>query len=146
MKITSDSFNDNTIFPEKFTHGKNPPLNIAEVPANAKSLAIVFHDPDAVSGDYIHWILWNIDPATTDIFTGEIPPEALEGITSAGLPGYANPSPPKGSGRHRYIFEVHALDDDLKLPANSFYADVIDEIKRHSIDYAMLTGTIDTSS
>ncbi len=143
MNLTSSAFIDNALFPQKYTNGINPPLSISNVSSDAKSLALVFHDPDAVSGDYIHWILWNIEPTTTCVLEDTLPAGSVEGVTSAGTTGYVSPQPPRGSGRHHYTFELFALDRKLDLPAATFYADILKEINNHKVATAKLTSIID---
>jgi hypothetical protein len=116
MKLTSPLFANNDGFPEMCTcDGKevSPPLEIAGVPARAKSLALVLRDPDAAEGTFIHWIMWNIDPKTEHIKTGHAPESAVFGKTTDGKIKYVGPCPPHGT--HRYIFTLYALDAKLYL-------------------------------
>jgi hypothetical protein len=139
MQLRSFAFDNNTTLPPRF-RGVNPPLDILGVPASAKSLALIMHDPDAVSGDYIHWTIWDIDPATTAILEGDAPSGSTEGVTTAGVPGYVGPRPPRGSGRHRYTFELYALDAVLDLLPGTPPDDLLQEIAKHRIGQANLIG------
>jgi len=98
MRLTSFAFNDNDELPPRYKGNVNPPLTIDGVPEAAKSLALIMHDPDGVSGDYIHWMVWDIDPTTAEILEDGAPSGSTEGVTSAGTTGYSGPKPPAGSG------------------------------------------------
>ena len=88
MIITSPSFDDGNTIPKKFTCDGgdiNPELLIQNVPAEARSLALIMHDPDApTAGGFTHWTVWNIDPATTLIKDESIPSGSVEGSNDAG--------------------------------------------------------------
>ena len=77
MKLTCSAFADGEKMPTEFAKlGANriPPLEIAGVPSEAKSLAIIVHDPDApMPGGFYHWTLWNIPPETTSIGADNVP-------------------------------------------------------------------------
>ena len=106
MKLTCSAFADGEKMPTEFAKlGANriQPLEIAGVPSEAKSLAIIVHDPDApMPGGFYHWTLWNIPPETTSIGADNVPANTVEGTTSWGTSGYNGPQPPFGN--HRYIF------------------------------------------
>src|SRR3984893_4866800 len=64
MKVTSTAFQEGGNIPSKFTcdgANVNPPLHIDQVPAGAKSLALIVDDPDAPGGTFVHWLVWNIN-------------------------------------------------------------------------------------
>jgi len=143
MRISSIAFNNNDPVPPRYKGRTNPPLDISGVPDEAKSLALIMHDPDAVSGDYIHWTLWDIDPQTTTILEDSIPTGATAGPTSAGTPGYVGPRPPSGSGRHHYTFELYALNTVLDLLPSSAPAELAQAIAAHTLAKATLIGVVD---
>jgi Raf kinase inhibitor-like YbhB/YbcL family protein len=117
LTITSPAFQPNQTIPEKYTcDGTNPPLTIEGVPEGTRSLALVFDDPDAPSGTFDHWILWNIPPSQHEIAEHSVP--GVEGLNSDQLHGYVGPCPPPGKP-HRYTFKVYAVDTELELDANS---------------------------
>ncbi|MBI4779037.1 YbhB/YbcL family Raf kinase inhibitor-like protein [Candidatus Falkowbacteria bacterium] len=117
MKLQSPVFSDNQYLPKKYTGEDlniNPPLIISEVPRQAKSLALILLDIDALMDDWVHWLLYNIDPATVKIEADSLPKGAIAGLTSFGSTAYSGPCPP--TGIHRYIFKLYALDARLDLP------------------------------
>src|SRR5436309_4860917 len=70
MKIVSSAFEEGGTIPEKFSkNGQNlsPELRVEGAPAEAKSLALIVDDPDAPVGLFTHWLVWNIDPKTSEI-------------------------------------------------------------------------------
>jgi Raf kinase inhibitor-like YbhB/YbcL family protein len=142
MIITSPSFNDGEMIPEKFTCDAgdfNPELQIQNVPPDAKSLALVLHDPDApMPGGFMHWVVWNIKPETTLIKEESTPPKSVEGKNSAGENQYTGPCPP--SGTHHYEFWLYALNILINLPENTEPSDAWKEIKAHAIAEAKLVG------
>ena len=128
MKITSSAFQEGGNIPPKFTcdgGDSSPPLRIAEIPSGAKTLALVVDDPDAPSGLFTHWIVWNISPQTNAIAEGSAP-QGVQGTNDFGKSGYGGPCPP--SGTHRYYFKIFALDQTLDLRSGA---------KRQELDKAM---------
>jgi Raf kinase inhibitor-like YbhB/YbcL family protein len=134
MNINSTAFQEGGNVPQKFTcdgSNVNPSLHFGGAPAEAKSLALIVDDPDAPSGLFTHWIIWNIDPKTTDIAENSAPPNAVQGTNDFGKTGYGGPCPP--SGTHRYYFKIFALDRPLNLKTSA---------KRKELDAAMRGHTI----
>lgn len=115
MKLNSVNFKDNSFLPPKYTCdglGINPDLQIDEVPTYTKSLALILEDPDAPSGMFAHWLMWNIAPDIKIIKEGLVPTNAIQGLNDYGKNDYGVPCPPQGT--HRYIFKVYALDITLE--------------------------------
>jgi Raf kinase inhibitor-like YbhB/YbcL family protein len=145
MILTSSAFNDGEMIPRKFTcegDGINPELQIHNVPSNAKSLALVVHDPDApIEGGFTHWVVWNINPATTMIKEESIPPRSVEGANSSGDVGWTAPCPPAGTGVHHYEFRLYALDvADVGLKPGVTMNELLDAAVTHIIEQAELIG------
>jgi Raf kinase inhibitor-like YbhB/YbcL family protein len=141
MKITTPAFQEGGNIPSKFTcdgSDANPPLRFEGAPAEAKSLALIVDDPDAPSGLFTHWLVWNIDPKTTAIDENSAPPNAIQGKNDFGKSGYGGPCPP--SGTHRYFFKVFALDRKLELPAGSKRAQLDAQMRGHVIAQGELMG------
>lgn len=140
MKITSSAFQAGGNIPSKFTcdgANVNPPLHFDQVPAEAKSLALIVDDPDAPGGTFVHCLIWNIDPKTTDIGENSVPPNAVQGKNGFGKSGYGGPCPP--SGTHRYYFRVYALDV-TGLKGGSTRADLDRTMQGHIIAQGELMG------
>lgn len=142
MNISSPAFTENAKIPKiyaKLGGNQRPPLAISDVPADAKSLAIVCHDPDAPGRDgFYHWTVWNLPTETAEIASESLPAGAVEGITSWSKPGWGGPQPPFGT--HRYQFYVYALDAVLDLPASTKPKELQSVIEPHIIEQAVLTG------
>jgi Raf kinase inhibitor-like YbhB/YbcL family protein len=141
MKLTSAAFAHGKGIPVKYTCsglGINPPLAIADQPAGTRSLALVMDDPDAPSGTFIHWLLWNIPPGAKEIKEGSrnIGPE---GVTDARRVGYAPPCPPPGPP-HTYRFKIFALDTPLDLKAGANRAQLEKAMRGHILAQAELDG------
>ncbi|MBW3568861.1 YbhB/YbcL family Raf kinase inhibitor-like protein [Candidatus Parcubacteria bacterium] len=145
MQLTSKDFENNQVMADKFTcRGENcsPQLNIKDVPQDAQSLCLILHDPDAVGSDFTHWLVWNIDPKTTVIEENSLPIGSMEGTNDFGNAGYGGPCPPAGTGTHRYIFELYALDTTLKLSDTTTEDQLRSAIESPIIDHAVLTGLV----
>jgi Raf kinase inhibitor-like YbhB/YbcL family protein len=128
MKITSSAFQEGANIPSQFTcdgAGTSPPLQITDIPSEAKSLALIVDDPDAPGGLFTHWTVWNIPPQTSAVGEGSAP-KGMKGTNDFSKSGYGGPCPP--SGTHRYYFKIFALDRELDLPFGA---------KRGQLDAAM---------
>lgn len=129
MRLTSPAFEDGAEIPARHTsegEDLSPPLRIEGVPPNAQALALVVDDPDAPSGAFVHWLLWNLSTETTDlpegIPNGETVPglaPAVQGKNEFGVVGYRGPAPPEGDAPHSYRFRLLALDSLIHLNPGS---------------------------
>jgi Raf kinase inhibitor-like YbhB/YbcL family protein len=105
------------IIPVRYTcHGEglSPPLHWSGAPAGTKTLALVVDDSDAPITPYIYWIVFDINPSTTDIQAGQLPSGARQAINSAGHAAY-DPLCPHNQ-EHSYRFTVYALHSPVSLP------------------------------
>ena len=139
MKIASSAFQDNAKIPLEYScqgKGINPPLSYIDVPTEAKSLVLIVDDPDAPSGTFVHWILYNMYPKIREIKENSVPLASL-GRTSSNKEEYVPMCPP--SGVHRYFFKLYALDAILALN-NPDKAQVEEKMQGHIIDKAELMG------
>ena len=140
MKILSSGFPEDEYIPKKYScEGDNisPPLTFNGMPRGTKSLALIMEDPDAPSGTFDHWIVWNIPPETE-----ELPEDAdlpLLGVNSKKETAYMGPCPPPGKP-HRYFFKLYALDKMLDLKAGSNKSALQKAMDGHILEEAELIG------
>lgn len=142
FKLTSPAFNQGSQIPSKYTcdgENINPHLIMHGIPARTKSLALLVEDPDAPSGLYVHWVMWNINPELKEIKEHTMPMGADEGINSGNQVGWDGPCPP--SGTHRYYFRLFALDMKLKLGPDTRKEDLERAMEQHILATTELMGT-----
>ncbi len=139
LTVKSSAFEHNTLIPKKYAcdgDGINPPLAVEGIPKEALSLVLIVDDPDASSGTFNHWIVWNIPPHIGKIGENVVP--GLEGMNSDRRKGYTSPCPP--SGTHRYSFKMFALDVELSLDANSSKRELESAMQGHVIAKGEIIG------
>lgn len=151
MKVLSKSFHEKELIPLKYTcDGENicPPLEIHEIPKNAKSLVVVMDDPDIPDfvkdklniDVYDHWVVFNIELEDSksgyfEILEG-VEPEGDRGSNSSGQIKYTGPCPP--DGQHRYFIKVYALKSLIDLPTGASKAQVEKQMDGLTVDSAEL--------
>lgn len=142
--LKSSAFKNNDLIPTKYTcdgENVNPLIEILNMPAEAKSLALIMDDPDATGGvTWDHWLMWNIDPKTHYIPEDSVPAGAILGKTSFGKTGYGGPCPPKGSKPHRYMFKIYALDTLLDLAEGAAKSELLKSMEDHILDEGLIIG------
>jgi Raf kinase inhibitor-like YbhB/YbcL family protein len=141
MQIRSPAFVTNGYIPARYTCDGtdiNPPLEFADVPAGTKSLALIVDDPDAPVGMWVHWVVWNIDPATREIAEDSVPSGAGHGKNDWKRNNYGGPCPP--SGVHRYFFKLYALDVKLNLGSGATKAELEKAMQGHILATSELIG------
>lgn len=139
MQLTSEAFRNDTRIPTRYTcdgDDTSPPLTISDIPAGAKSLALIVEDPDAPGGTWYHWVAFDI-PVIASI-PGAVATLGTAGTNSWGRTGYGGPCPPRGS--HRYLFTLTALDTELGVAAGSDQAAVRNAMDGHVLATATLIG------
>lgn len=147
MEIHSDAFTPGNPIPARYTcSGENisPPLSWTGVPHGAKSLALVVDDPDAPSGTFVHWVVYNLPPETTHLDAGvpkstSVPSGGMQGRNSFGSDGYGGPCPPPGKPHH-YRFLLFALNSRIS-PASTTGPAVEQAMKGHVFGFTDLIGT-----
>lgn len=141
MLISSPAFEHNGIIPSQYTcdgENMNPPLKFVGIPEATQSLVLILDDPDSPSGNWLHWILVNIEPSINSIQEGVIPAGVKQGINSFGNLGYGGPCP--SSGTHRYFFRLYALDKKLETHPPFGREEIEQMMSGHIIAQAELMG------
>ncbi len=145
VKLTSQTFQDGSEIPGRCgykTRNVSPALHVSDIPSGTRSLALVMDDPDAMKPAgkvWVHWLVWDIDPAAAGVAEGSAFDGAVEGKTDFGSTGYGGPAPP--DGRHTYVFKIYALDARLSLAGGARKPELEGAIKGHVIGQAVLKGT-----
>ena len=134
FSITSNDFEEGNEIPKKFGYkfeNEPPKINYENTPDDAKCLALIMDDPDAmgaVGKVWVHWLFYNND--SSDVISGK---------TDFGEIGYGGPAPP--DKRHTYIFKAYALDVYLHLKKGFSKQELEDVMEGHILAEAKLTGT-----
>lgn len=140
MKISSPAFKDGDIISFKYSckgENINPEIKIENVPEGARSLVLIMDDPDAPTGVWTHWILYNIPTDTIKIAENSAP--GKQAISTSRQKGYIGPCPP-GNETHRYFFRLYALDTKIEESDGLTREKIDRKILEHSICTAELMG------
>ena len=151
LQLQSPDFRHDGPLPPNATcdgDGVSPALQWSNVPAGARSLALIVDDPDAPDPaapqrTWVHWVLYDL-PADSaglprGVRTSQLPPGTREGRNDWDKTGFGPPCPPRG--RHRYVHTLYALDvtlPDLQVPDK---AALLARMQGHVLASARLVGT-----
>jgi len=148
MGLASSAFKDGQPIPSLYTcDDKNisPPLVWNGAPGNTASLALIVDDPDAPTGVWTHWVVFNLPSDTSQLSENASTSDPIAGNAKQGMNdfkhvGYGGPCPPAGK-QHRYFFKIYALDITLGLPAGASKKDVEAAMTKHILAEGQLMGT-----
>jgi Raf kinase inhibitor-like YbhB/YbcL family protein len=140
--LKSPAFSANTVIPKQYTcegTDVSPPLYWQDPPKKTKSFVLIVDDIDAPTGNWVHWILFNI-PANVGLFSeaAALPKGAVSAQNSWGKTGYRGPCPP--SGKHHYFFRLFALDSVLKLSSKVSKQELMKVMRGHVLETSELIG------
>ena len=151
LTLSSPAFTDNGEIPTRYTCDGDdaaPPLTWSGIPDGTRSLALIVDDPDAPDPRaprmiWIHWVLYNIPADAAGIPEAatvmHLPDGTRVGLNDWKRTGYGGPCPP--ILRHRYRFNLYALNDmlpDLRPPTA---AGLERAMEGHIVERTVLTGT-----
>jgi Raf kinase inhibitor-like YbhB/YbcL family protein len=148
MKISSTAFDEGGMLAPRFTcdgAGVSPPLEWTDVPDGTQHFALICEDPDAPSGVFTHWLLYDLSGRTREL-EEDVPKDAVlsigarQGTNSFGNIGYGGACPPTGDREHRYFFKVYALDSHLAVRPGASKNELLDAIRDHVLAEAQLMG------
>ncbi|MCG5213925.1 YbhB/YbcL family Raf kinase inhibitor-like protein [Streptosporangium sp. KLBMP 9127] len=118
----------------------SPPLRWSGVPSpQTKSMAVVVDADNARAGAEVHWVLFDIDPRTTELgenLDANLPKGARQGRTTSGKVGYSAPCRPDGN----YRFTVYALSAKVNLKEGALLSDTLERIADRTIARGRLTS------
>lgn len=148
FSLSSSAFGQGATIPRQYTcdgADQSPPLTWSQLSPGTKSLALIVEDPDAPSGTFTHWVLFNIPPEPPELAAAVshqtvLPNGAVQGRNDFRRVGYGGPCPPRGSA-HRYFFRMLALDSLLNLTPGATASEVRSAASGHALGQAELVGT-----
>lgn len=144
MTVTSPMVEQGAIAP-RYTcksnggRGESPPISWLDAPAGTKSVALVVDDASAPISPRAYWIVFDINPATSELQAGALPTGALQAANSAGITGYEPPCP--AGSPHRYRFTVYALDKVLVQKSGASLKETWQAIAAHAIARGRFVAT-----
>jgi len=142
LSLTSSAFQNAQPIPTEYTcdgANQSPALAWDEPPSGTKSFALVVDDPDAPSGTFRHWGMYDIPARARSIAAGQ--GAGAQAVNDLGKPGYGGPCPPKGHGPHHYHFKLFALDvQTLGLAGSPKVSEVEAAAGRHALGRGELVG------
>ncbi|MEZ4743847.1 MAG: YbhB/YbcL family Raf kinase inhibitor-like protein [Bdellovibrionota bacterium] len=130
FNITSSAFENNGEIPKKFSgegEDLSTPLHWQNVLEGTKELVLICDDSDALATiPWVHWVIYKINPIINQLpevlpnkLSFDRPIHAVQGKNSWNKTGYGGPMPPLGLGWCRYIFNLYAISEVVKLKSNN---------------------------
>jgi Raf kinase inhibitor-like YbhB/YbcL family protein len=147
LKLTSAAFEAGGTIPRQFTcEGSDisPALMWTDPPVGTRSFALIVDDPDAPSGTWVHWVLFDL-PASARQLPQDVPKQAeldsgaRHGRNDFRRLGYGGPCPPPGPA-HRYFFKLYALDAKMGLEPGATKAHLENAMKGHILAETQIMG------
>lgn len=127
----------------------SPELRWSGFPPETRSFALTCFDPDApTASGFWHWAVFNIPASVTALARGAgaydsvlLPESATTLPNEKRERRFIGAGAPEGTGVHRYIFAVHALDvERLSIPEEAGGAILGFNVNFHAVGRALLTG------
>ena len=114
------------------------------LPGGTTAQTLIVDDPDAPSGVFTHWVIFNLSPEYLQLEEGvpnkeKLANGAMQGRNSGGDLGYMGPCPPHGPAHH-YVFTLYALDKLLETKAGASRGQIMQLMTGHILGQAKLVG------
>ena len=147
IQISTSAFPPGGTIPKSYTcdgNNQSPDLSWSGLPEGTRGLALIVEDPDAPSGNFIHWVLYDL-PATSAGLPARLPHSlrlasgGSQGINDFRRNGYDGPCPPRGKP-HRYFFRLYALDAEMMLSPGQTAAQLRKAMAGHILGQGELMG------
>jgi para-nitrobenzyl esterase len=145
LTVTSPAFQNMGDIPFEHTQyqgNKFPGLRWTAGPPSTKSYAVIMQDTDAVvrGSAILHWTMFNISGTSLEPGMTTAPDGSTHGpnIRGANQP-YMGPRTPAGP-KHRYHFQVFALDAALPADAGASLDSLLAAMKSHVVASGELIG------
>lgn len=152
ISISAEAFNDEGTIPAEYTCDRSnisPELEWHNAPSDTKSFALIVDDQDAEtdplitgSASFVHWVIFNIPAPKRKLEKGipktnDLTDNSHQGTNSFGRIGYDGPCT---SDRHRYYFQIYALDRELDLPGGATKRQVQEAMAGHILADGVIMG------
>ena len=147
LTVTSPAFAAGGDIPFENTQYRGnvfPGLAWSPGPAGTRSYAVIMQDPDALrnGAPILHWTMVDIPASVTKLDPGMTAPPTgarygpnIRGANQA----YLGPRTPAGP-KHRYHFQIFALDTTIPASATPSYADLIGAMSGHVLASGEVIG------
>ncbi|MFJ1256164.1 YbhB/YbcL family Raf kinase inhibitor-like protein [Cupriavidus sp. CuC1] len=153
MHVSSASFADGATIPVFHGNdtsdcggkGVSPQVSWSNLPAGAKSVAVLLSDPDGALGLGVsHWVAYNIAADRGQLKEGEGQTDghgATIGKNVSGEVVYRGPCPPAGDAPHHYTLTVVATDlAPSALPPGLTRDELMSALKGHALGGQSVIG------
>jgi Raf kinase inhibitor-like YbhB/YbcL family protein len=149
IRVSSEFFADGGMLPPRCTEdggGISPPLQWWGVPQGAQSVVLLIEDADSPTPQpLVHALVWGMAGGDGELEQGalneQLPDERMQlGRNSLLRSAYLPPDPPPGHGRHRYLFQVYAINQPLGLSQHPGRGELLDAMRGHVMAKGCITG------
>lgn len=137
LEVKSPAFGHAKSMSDKYTcdgADVSPPLEWKNAPPGTKAFAVICETPDAPTGNWVHWVIYDIPADAAKLDEAVAKKEQLENGARQGKNdydqiGYSGPCYP--AGQHRFFFRVYALDGPTKLKAGATKDQLLQVMQGH---------------